>query len=73
MEAGRVRVTLRMGIEDKTIYVGQSLNDDIYHTLIYKRRGTKIEATMDDDQPILGKQKVACRSTNLLSKLRFYS
>ena len=39
---------------EKTFYVGQSLNDDIYHTLVFKRRGTKIRAVVDDDTPVLG-------------------
>ena len=39
---------------EKTFYVGQSLNDDIYHTLVFKRRGIKIRAVVDDDTPVLG-------------------
>jgi hypothetical protein len=54
LEGGRVRITLLLGLAEKTIFVGQSLNDDIYHTLIYQRRGMKIKAIMDDDAPILG-------------------
>ena len=41
---------------EKTFYVGQSLNDDIYHTLVFKRRGSKIRAVVDDDTPVLGKK-----------------
>lgn len=39
---------------EKHFFVGQSLNDDIYHTLIVKRRGTKVKAYVDDDAPVLG-------------------
>ena len=55
MESGRVRVTIQLGTAEKTIYVGQSLNDDIYHSLILERRATKLTAIMDDDDPIIGK------------------
>ena len=58
MEGGRVRLDITLGSTEKTVYVGQSLNDDIYHTLVMKRRGNKIEAIMDDDDPIIGEFSV---------------
>ena len=30
-----------------------SLNDDMYHTLIYQRRGMKVNALVDDDAPVV--------------------
>ena len=39
---------------EKTFYVGQSLSDDIYHSLVIRRRGKKINVTIDDDEPLLG-------------------
>ena len=30
-----------------------SLNDDMYHTLIYQRRGMKVNALVDDDPPVV--------------------
>ena len=39
---------------EKTFYVGQSLSDDIYHSLVIRRRGKNINVTIDDDEPLLG-------------------
>ena len=55
LEGGRVKVSIDIGLAEKSFYVGQSLNDDMYHTLIYQRRGMKINAVVDDDAPVLGK------------------
>jgi len=55
LEGGRVRVEVRVGQSAKIVYAGQSLNDDIYHTLLLRRRGSKIEAVVDDDEPVVGK------------------
>jgi hypothetical protein len=55
LEGGRVKVTLQLGSAKKTVYVGQSLNDDIYHSIVIRRRGRKIRAIVDDDEPVIGK------------------
>ncbi|XP_071747001.1 neurexin 1 isoform X2 [Lepeophtheirus salmonis] len=52
MESGRVRLSFQVGHSEKTIFAGQSLNDDIYHTILLQRRGTKIRVVVDDDEPI---------------------
>ena len=39
---------------EKTIYVGQSLNDDIYHSVVIRRRGRNVRAIVDDDEPLVG-------------------
>ena len=53
LEGGRVKISITLGLAEKSFYVGQSLNDDMYHSLIYKRRGLKINAIVDDDPPVL--------------------
>jgi len=50
---------------EKHFFVGQSLNDDIYHTLVVKRRGAKVKAIVDDDAPVLGKESI-----NIITDLR---
>ena len=35
LEGGRVKVSIYIGLAEKSFYVGQSLNDDMYHTLIW--------------------------------------
>ncbi len=55
LEGGRVKVTLQLGAQRKVVYIGQSLNDDMYHSVVVKRRGKKISAAVDDDEPIIGK------------------
>lgn len=56
LEGGRVKISIYIGLAEKTFFVGQSLNDDMYHTLIYQRQGLKIKAVVDDDAPTLGKE-----------------
>ena len=54
LEGGRVRIELRLGSSEKVMYAGQSLNDDIYHSFVLRRRGTKVTAIVDDDDPVVG-------------------
>ena len=50
-----MKITLQLGTStEKTFYVGQSLSDDIYHSLVIRRRGKNINVTIDDDEPLLG-------------------
>ena len=44
----------QIGQDQKVLFAGNSLNDDIYHTVIFRRRGSKLRAIVDDDDPILG-------------------
>jgi len=53
LEGGRVKISIYIGLAEKTFYVGQSLNDDMWHTLLYQRRGLKINALVDDDAPVV--------------------
>ncbi len=73
LEGARVRVHLQMGNghggAEKTFYVGQSLNDDIYHSFVFRRRGTKISALIDDDEPVV--EEIASKVT-LLSYSRIF-
>ena len=56
LEGARIRITAVMGgsASEKTVYAGQSLNDDIYHSVVVKRRGTKVVTIVDDDEPVIG-------------------
>ena len=53
LEAGRVRVDVDIGQETSNLYAGTSLNDDMYHTIIIKRRGNKLNVVVDEDEPII--------------------
>ena len=52
---GQVRISLRIGQSEKEMTVGQSLNDDIWHSLAFKRRGNVLEANIDDEEAKKGK------------------
>ena len=39
-----------MTYNDGQVVVGQSLNDDIWHTVSIRRRGNTIEASVDDEE-----------------------
>ncbi len=44
------------GSEERTMFAGQSLNDDVYHTVVVRRRGNRISAAVDDDQAVEGEE-----------------
>ena len=48
----------QIGQDQKALFAGNSLNDDIYHTVVFRRRGSKLRAIVDDDDPILGIRQV---------------
>ena len=63
---GQVQISLRIGHHQKEILVGQSLNDDIWHSLSFKRRGNVLEANIDDEEAKKGKTLVVFyHSSNL--------
>ena len=39
-----------MTYNDGQVVVGQSLNDDIWHTVSIRRRGNTIEASVDEEE-----------------------
>ena len=50
MVVGQVKISIRVGHYEKDMMVGQSLNDDIWHSLSFKRRGNVLEANIDDEE-----------------------
>ena len=68
----QVRITLQLGTaREKTLYVGQSLNDDIYHSVVIRRRGRNVRATVDDDEPLLGELRDSRNSPIPSSQIKF--
>ena len=55
MLGGQVKLSIRIGHYEKEIVIGQSLNDDIWHSLSFKRRGNVLEANIDDEEAKKGK------------------
>ena len=55
LESGQAMIRIKIGHYEKEIMIGQSLNDDIYHTLTFRRRGNVIEANIDEENPKKGK------------------
>ncbi|TRY78356.1 hypothetical protein TCAL_01738 [Tigriopus californicus] len=52
LEGARVRVLVRLENEERVLFAGQSLNDDIYHSVNFKRRGAKIVVVIDDEDQV---------------------
>ena len=48
-------IKLQIGQDQKAYYAGSSLSDNMYHTVVFKRRGTKLITRVDEDDPVLGK------------------
>ena len=61
---GQVKISLRIGHYEKEIMVGQSLNDDIWHSLSFKRRGNVLEANIDDEEAKKGKKLKVHQTSN---------
>ena len=58
-----MKITVQLGKSvggPKMVFAGQSLNDDIYHSFVLRRRGTKVTAIVDDDDPVVGKYPCGC-------------
>uniref|UniRef100_A0A8C9X3D3 Neurexin 1b n=1 Tax=Sander lucioperca TaxID=283035 RepID=A0A8C9X3D3_SANLU len=54
LESGRVRLTVNLGKGPETIFAGQNLNDNEWHTVRVFRRGKNLKLTVDDLQPVEG-------------------
>ncbi|XP_040033961.1 neurexin-1a isoform X34 [Gasterosteus aculeatus] len=54
LESGRVRLTVNLGKGPETIFAGQNLNDNEWHTVRVFRRGKSLKLTVDDLQSVEG-------------------
>ncbi|XP_074502419.1 neurexin-1a isoform X9 [Sebastes fasciatus] len=54
LESGRVRLTVNLGKGPETIFAGQNVNDNEWHTVRVFRRGKSLKLTVDDLQPVEG-------------------
>ncbi|XP_041865780.1 neurexin-1a isoform X23 [Melanotaenia boesemani] len=54
LEGGRVRLTVNLGKGPETIFAGQNLNDNEWHTVRVFRRGKSLKLTVDDLTPVEG-------------------
>ncbi|XP_053541063.1 neurexin 1a isoform X6 [Ictalurus punctatus] len=54
LDGGRVRLTVNLGKGPETIFAGQNLNDNEWHTVRVVRRGKNLKLTVDDLQPSEG-------------------
>uniref|UniRef100_A0A8C1Y8J7 Neurexin 1 n=1 Tax=Cyprinus carpio TaxID=7962 RepID=A0A8C1Y8J7_CYPCA len=54
LDGGRVRLTVNLGKGPETIFAGQNLNDNEWHTVRVVRRGKSLKLTVDDLQPSEG-------------------
>ncbi|KAK3507113.1 hypothetical protein QTP70_007825 [Hemibagrus guttatus] len=54
LESGRVRLTINLGKGPETLFTGQNLNDNEWHTVRVMRRGRSLQLAVDDFQPVEG-------------------
>ncbi|XP_028323529.1 neurexin-1a-like isoform X24 [Gouania willdenowi] len=54
LESGRVRLTVNLGKGPETIFAGQNVNDNEWHTVRVFRRGKGLKLTVDDLPPVEG-------------------
>ena len=60
-----VRIYRRNFFQSNFFYTGQSLNDDIWHTVTLRRRGNIIEASVDEEDSKKGILMKLCTSEEL--------
>ncbi|XP_060079524.1 neurexin-3-like [Ylistrum balloti] len=66
LENGLVRLEIRVGSSSKILTIGRKrLDDDLWHTVIIKRRGSQVELSLDNDNPIGDTLPRNSRSLNL--------
>jgi len=68
VDGGRVKIFVQIGHYDKTLIIGQSLNDDLWHTVTFTRRGNVIEASVDDEDP----RRAEANGAEAVMTARFY-
>ncbi|XP_063295672.1 neurexin 3 isoform X8 [Pelobates fuscus] len=49
LDSGKVKLTVNLGKGPETLYAGQKLNDNEWHTVRVVRRGKTLKLTVDDD------------------------
>ncbi|KAM4014179.1 neurexin 3 isoform 13-T13 [Anomaloglossus baeobatrachus] len=49
LDGGKVKLTVNLGKGPETLYAGQKLNDNEWHTVRVVRRGKTLKLTVDDD------------------------
>ena len=60
-----MRIYRRNFFQSNFFYTGQSLNDDIWHTVTLRRRGNIIEASVDEEDSKKGILMKLCTSEEL--------
>ena len=58
VEDGRIKASVHIGDTSKKIYSGSNINDNLWHTLKFQRRGKTVELSLDEKRPIIGKYKI---------------
>ncbi|KAL4216896.1 neuroligin protein binding [Mactra antiquata] len=51
---GKVQMTISVDGNTKTFSSGNNLNDDLWHTLYFRRRADDVELWVDDERPTVG-------------------
>ena len=46
-----------MGLTEKTVLWGDRLNDDLWHSVVLKRRGMILTVAVDDEMPLFCESK----------------
>ena len=59
-----------MGLTEKTVISGESLNDDLWHSVDFQRRGMIISLAIDDETPLVGKCYIVDNLSCTLAVLR---
>ena len=54
-EKGILKVSLFMGLTEKTLRIGDNLADDKWHALKFERRGMVMSLGVDHHRPVIGK------------------
>ncbi|XP_045116786.1 neurexin-1-like isoform X2 [Portunus trituberculatus] len=53
LQAGKLRLTVKLGDKDKVVHVGNGLNDQQWHSVHLVRRATQVSLQVDNETPVL--------------------
>uniref|UniRef100_A0A3B3BD19 Neurexin 2 n=1 Tax=Oryzias melastigma TaxID=30732 RepID=A0A3B3BD19_ORYME len=68
LEGGRVKLTVNLGKGPETLFAGQKLNDNEWHTVKVVRRGKSLQLSVDNKQGM-----TLCQMTGAHTRLEFHN
>ncbi|XP_023315874.1 neurexin-1 isoform X2 [Trichogramma pretiosum] len=63
LDEGAARALIHIDHQEKEVVAGQGLNDDMWHTLKFSRRGNSVKFQIDDEEPVKAEAMLGEKNT----------